>query len=38
MVKYRIAGPDALPYLNRLVTRDVAKLKPRPGRILRVVQ
>ena len=23
MVKYRIAGPDALPYLNRLVTRDV---------------
>lgn len=28
MVKYRIAGPDALPYLNRLVTRDVAKLKP----------
>jgi aminomethyltransferase len=28
MVKYRIAGPDAVPYLNRLVTRDVAKLKP----------
>ena len=28
MVKYRIAGRDALPYLNRLVTRDVAKLKP----------
>jgi len=28
MVKYRIAGPDALPYLNRLVTRDLAKLKP----------
>jgi aminomethyltransferase len=28
MVKYRIAGPDALPYLNRLVTRDIAKLKP----------
>ena len=28
MVKYRIAGPDALAYLNRLVTRDVAKLKP----------
>ena len=28
MVKYRIAGPDSLPYLNRLVTRDVAKLKP----------
>ena len=28
MVKYRIAGPDAVPYLNRLVTRDVTKLKP----------
>jgi aminomethyltransferase len=28
MVKYNIAGRDALPYLNRLVTRDVAKLKP----------
>src|SRR3984893_15858699 len=28
MVKYRVAGPDALPYLNRLVTRDLAKLKP----------
>jgi aminomethyltransferase len=27
MVKYRIAGPDAIAYLNRLVTRDVAKLK-----------
>jgi aminomethyltransferase len=27
MVKYRVAGPDALPYLNRLVTRDLAKLK-----------
>jgi aminomethyltransferase len=27
MVKYRIAGPDALAYLNRLVTRDLAKLK-----------
>jgi len=27
MVKYRIAGPDAARYLNRLVTRDVAKLK-----------
>src|SRR5580693_2671224 len=27
MVKYRVAGPDALPYLNRLVTRDVAKLR-----------
>src|SRR5258708_39693095 len=28
MVKYRVAGPDALPYLNRLVTRDLPKLKP----------
>jgi len=27
MVKYRIAGADALPYLNRLVTRDLKKLK-----------
>jgi aminomethyltransferase len=28
MVKYRVRGADALPYLNRLVTRDIAKLKP----------
>jgi len=28
MVKYRIAGPDALRFLNRLVTRDVARLAP----------
>jgi aminomethyltransferase len=28
MVKYRVVGRDALPFLNRLVTRDVAKLKP----------
>ncbi len=28
MVKYRIVGPDALPYLNRLVSRDLSKLKP----------
>ena len=28
MVKYRITGPDAEAYLNRLLTRDVAKLKP----------
>jgi aminomethyltransferase len=27
MIKYRVAGPDALAYLNRLVTRDIAKLK-----------
>ena len=28
MVKYRIVGSDAVPYLNRLMTRDVAKLRP----------
>jgi aminomethyltransferase len=28
MVKYRVAGADALAYLNRLVTRDIGKLKP----------
>jgi aminomethyltransferase len=28
MVKYRIVGADAVAYLNRLVTRDIAKLKP----------
>jgi aminomethyltransferase len=27
MIKYRIAGPDAQCYLNRLVTRDISKLK-----------
>ena len=27
MVKYRVAGPDASRYLNRLVTRDLRKLK-----------
>jgi aminomethyltransferase len=31
MTKYRIGGQDALPYLNRLVTRDVNKIKP--GRV-----
>jgi aminomethyltransferase len=31
MVKYRIAGPDAERYLDRLVTRNVARLKP--GRV-----
>ena len=31
MTKYRISGPDALAYLNRLVTRDVEKIKP--GRV-----
>src|SRR5579862_5280412 len=28
MVKYRVAGPDALRFLNRLMTRDVRKLAP----------
>jgi len=27
MVKYRIAGPEALRFLNRLMTRDIGKLK-----------
>jgi aminomethyltransferase len=31
MTKHRISGPDALAFLNRLVTRDVAKI--RPGRV-----
>jgi aminomethyltransferase len=31
MEKYRISGPDALGFLNRLVTRDVSGLKP--GRV-----
>ena len=31
MVKYRVAGRDAARYLNRLVTRDIARL--RPGRV-----
>jgi aminomethyltransferase len=28
MTKHRISGVDALPYLNRLVTRDVGKIRP----------
>jgi aminomethyltransferase len=31
MTKHLITGPDALAYLNRLVTRDVARIKP--GRV-----
>ncbi len=31
MTKYRIKGPDALAYLDRLVTRDMKKI--RPGRV-----
>ena len=31
MIKHRVSGPDALAYLNRLVTRDVARIKP--GRV-----
>ena len=28
MEKYRVGGPDALPFLNRLVTRDISELQP----------
>jgi aminomethyltransferase len=35
MEKYRISGKDARVYLDRLVTRDIAKL--RPGRVTYVV-
>lgn len=31
MSKYRIAGPDSLEYIDRLVTRDMKKIKP--GRV-----
>jgi aminomethyltransferase len=31
MIKHRITGPDALPYLQRLVTRDAGRIKP--GRV-----
>lgn len=31
MTKYRITGPDSLNFLNRLVTRDMHKIKP--GRV-----
>jgi aminomethyltransferase len=31
MTKYRITGPDAAEYINRLVTRDMNKIKP--GRV-----
>ena len=30
MTKHRITGKDALPFLNRLVTRDVTKIRPGP--------
>ena len=35
MMKYRIAGPDAEAVVNRLVTRDIRKLKP--GRVAYVI-
>lgn len=35
MEKYRISGPDARRYLDRLVTRDISAL--RPGRVTYVV-
>ncbi len=31
IIKQRITGPDALPFLNRLMTREVGKIKP--GRV-----
>lgn len=31
MTKHRVSGPDALAFMNRLVTRDVGKIKP--GRV-----
>ena len=31
MTKYRISGPDSLEYVDRLVTRDMRKVKP--GRV-----
>ncbi len=31
MTKYRITGPDALDFLDRLVTRNMRKIKP--GRV-----
>ena len=31
MTKYRIKGPDSLAYIDRLVTRDMSKI--RPGRV-----
>ena len=35
MEKYRIIGPDAVKFLNRLVTRDISGLKP--GRVTYVI-
>ena len=35
MSKYRIEGPDALSYLDRLLTRNAAKIKP--GRVVYTV-
>jgi aminomethyltransferase len=35
MEKYRISGPEAFAFLDRLVTRDISKL--RPGRVTYVV-
>ena len=35
MEKYRVSGPDALAYLDRLLTRNLSKL--RPGRVTYVV-
>ncbi len=38
MVKYRITGPDALRFLNRLMTRDIAQVEARQGRLCSVVR
>ena len=38
MTKHRITGPDALPFLNRLVTRDVGENQAGQGRLLRLVR
>lgn len=35
MIKYRITGPEAVQYVNRLITRDVGKIAP--GRVAYVV-
>ncbi|MDH3689950.1 MAG: aminomethyltransferase family protein [Gammaproteobacteria bacterium] len=35
MIKYRIVGPEASRYVNRLITRDINKIKP--GRVAYVL-
>ena len=38
MTKHRITGPDALAFLNRLVTRDVVEDQARQGGLLHLVR